>query len=306
MNCLLMAGRLVSIRSKGVPTVSRQFSGAISARGWKKESPEGATTEVFVYNPETNITWPDPQLGILGGVDPSFSLPGNVGPNLTGTFPEADTASGSALPKLPDVLTAPTNKETQVHALYNANDYIKYTPGTESQVCVDMLDRFPQIYGMERINLRVHETPLLLRKEMRALFPQQNLEAGNLTTITLSQKTENDMSKWSEEIESEREKKVEAFVQAAKEICGRLKEEGHWADFIDPCSGTPHYSEHTNTSMFETDEKFRLLGFRIEDLGCCKVIIHPEYGRNVHVGCIVTNAGQQNPVLAEILEDITQ
>ena len=30
----------------GVPTVSRQFSGAISARGWKKESPEGATTEV--------------------------------------------------------------------------------------------------------------------------------------------------------------------------------------------------------------------------------------------------------------------
>ena len=33
-----------------------------------------------------------------------------AGPNLTGTFPEADPASGSALPKLPDVLTAPTNK----------------------------------------------------------------------------------------------------------------------------------------------------------------------------------------------------
>ena len=29
--------------------------------------------------------------------------------------------------RLPDILATPTLKEKQVHALYNANDYIRYT-----------------------------------------------------------------------------------------------------------------------------------------------------------------------------------
>jgi hypothetical protein len=35
--------------------------------------------QVFVYIKESNINWPDPQLGVLGPSDPSFSLPGNIG-----------------------------------------------------------------------------------------------------------------------------------------------------------------------------------------------------------------------------------
>merc|ERR1712228_126136 len=116
------------------------------------------------------------------------------------------------------------------------------------------------------MDLEVHTAPTLLRKEMAALFPEQDLSSGPLRIITLSFKTENDMSKWSDEVEEEREKLTEHTVINCKEVCGRLREEGYWADFIDPCSGTPHFSAHTNTTMFETDEKFSLLGFRIEDL----------------------------------------
>lgn len=60
------------------------------------------------------------------------------------------------------------------------------------------------------------------------------------------------------------EKKVEAFVQAAKEISWKV-ERGDTGQIHRPCSGTPHYSEHTNTSMFETDEKSSPAG--LQNLG---------------------------------------
>jgi len=307
MSFLVMAGRLAGLKTKGVASsaLSRYFSGARTGgtRAWRNETPQGSKTEVFVYSPECSIAWPDPQLGVLASADPNFSLPGHIG--TVSSYP-AKTEHTTAKPNQPDLLTTPTNKEKQIQALYNAHDYIKYTPGSEGEVCTDMLDKFPNIIGVDTVEFGVHDTPLLLRKEMAALFPAQNLDNAAFTSITYSQKTKHDMSKWSEEVESERELEVERFVQTAQEVCGRLREEGHWADFIDPCSGTPHYGTHTNTTMFETDDKFRLLGFEIEDLGCCKVILHPTFGRNVFVGCIVTNAGKNNPVLEEILTEIVQ
>ena len=41
--------------------------------------------------------------------------------------------------------------------------------------------------------------------------------------------------------------------------------------------------------MFETDEKYRMLGFMINDLGCCKVIEYKMFNRHVFVGCFVAN-----------------
>ena len=83
-----------------------------------------------------------------------------------------------------------------------------------------------------------------------------------------------------------------------------MRDEGYWADFIDPGSGTPFFGQHTSTTMFETDEKFRLLGFRIEDLGCCKVICHRDFGRNVFVGVIFTNAHPSQGVIQDMFEDL--
>ena len=149
------------------------------------------------------------------------------------------------------------------------------------------------------------------------------MEAGSLSVITIATRTENDMSAWSDEMETERELLTEHYVAAAKEICARqespprsrshhfdvasffrLKDDNYWADFIDPCSGKPYYGSHTPTTMFETDEKYRLLGFRIEDLGCCKVLCHREYGRNVFVGTIFSDVGTKNGVVQDIFEDL--
>jgi hypothetical protein len=164
------------------------------SRGWRNETPAGSKTEVFVYSKESNITWPDPQLGVLGPTDPSFSLPGNIGPSPSVGPEAAPRPTGN---RHPDILYTPTNKEKQAYTLYNANDFIKYTPGSDTDVCADILESFPPLPGMEGVELEMHEAPILLRKQMKDLFPAQNLESGPFTIITLAQKTENDMSKWS-------------------------------------------------------------------------------------------------------------
>jgi hypothetical protein len=47
-----------------------------------------------------------------------------------------------------------------------------------------------------------------------------------------------------------------------------------------------------------------LLGFRVEDLGCCKVISHRDYGRNVFVGTIFSDAPVGNGVIEDIFQDL--
>jgi hypothetical protein len=140
--------------------------------------------------------------------------------------------------------------------------------------CADLLEELPAANWATDMTCEVHEAPELLRREARSLFPGRDMSAGKpLSVLTLAQRTENDMSTWSDAVEDERERVADHFVGAAKEICARLKDEGYWADFIDPSSGIPFFGPPPagGATMFETDEKYRLLGFRIEDLGCCKV-----------------------------------
>lgn len=93
------------------------------------------------------------------------------------------------------------------------------------------------------------------------------MSLGPLTVVTLTQKTKNDMSGWSEGVECEREELVAfvsrflkcsqfrqsvssiylilslQFIDAAKQICEQLQDSGFWCDFIDPTSGRPYLGD---------------------------------------------------------------
>ncbi|KAL5007238.1 hypothetical protein ScPMuIL_016044 [Solemya velum] len=144
------------------------------------------------------------------------------------------------------------------------------------------------------------ECPQILRKDFADLFPNTNIMDGSFTVITISQKTESDMTSWSPDVDAEREELLASFIQGAQEICEALQGAGYWADFIDPSCGKPYLGKHTNSTLFETDERYRKLGFEIEDLGCCKVISHHLWGTHSYVGCLFTNAPLDQEIIKQM------
>ncbi|KAM9802289.1 cobalamin trafficking protein CblD-like isoform 2-T2 [Syngnathus typhle] len=109
----------------------------------------------------------------------------------------------------------------------------------------------------------IQSCPEKLKQDLEYLFPEAS--SSHVTVITVTQKTKNDMTAWCLAVEEERDHMLDKF-----------------------------FGPYTNKTLFETDDTYRLLGFQIEDLGCCRVIQHPLWGSHVFVGIIFTNAPPSN------------
>ncbi|KHJ96675.1 hypothetical protein OESDEN_03357 [Oesophagostomum dentatum] len=120
------------------------------------------------------------------------------------------------------------------------------------------------------VEVTVQECPRLLKRDMKHLFPGMNFDNVNVSVMNITQKTENDMKAWSDEMDNERQMLTASFIASATAIATTLRRCGYWADFIDPSSGRPYLGKFTNHTLFETDDAYKDMGFQIEDLGCCK------------------------------------
>ncbi|XP_050730764.1 cobalamin trafficking protein CblD-like [Eriocheir sinensis] len=285
---------VVSARSLGSLCAGRRTFSSQGSNNPKEATPPQDVKEVAG---DPLDTWLDIRAGIFGPSDQRMPLPGNIGlsDRLGGSsyaLPSPQPAPSGPRPT-PDILTHKTNHEHQLQALGQCN------PGELSD-----LEGHPNpapampSHPADVLECKVQTCPDLVKKDFLDLFPGRNLREGPLSVVTLSQRTKHDMSCWSEGMEGEREELQLYFILAAEDICATLQREGYWADFIDPVSGRPYLGQFTNATLFETDERYRHLGFRIEDLGCCKIISHRLWGTNVFVGAIFTNA----PINSEVLD----
>lgn len=90
------------------------------------------------------------------------------------------------------------------------------------------------------------------------------------------------------------------FVITAKNVCQMLRKAGYWADFINPFSGRPYFSNGSR-DLYKTSEKFRCLDFEIYEIQNCIVISNDEpESKRSFVGSLFTNAPSQKKSLADI------
>ncbi|KAF0312825.1 Methylmalonic aciduria and homocystinuria type D protein, mitochondrial [Amphibalanus amphitrite] len=162
----------------------------------------------------------------------------------------------------------------------------------------------PQLLKEVLLEIQAHDCPQLLKEEFRPLFRERDIAAGRLTVLVVSQRTDQDMATWSEQVEQERLELASQFVSVGRDIVLGLRRRGFWADLVDPTTGRPHLGElapaaDADDRLIETDDRLGRLGFEIDDLGCCKVIRHAVWGSHVFIGCLFTDAPLDDPRLSD-------
>ncbi|XP_076244838.1 cobalamin trafficking protein CblD [Calliopsis andreniformis] len=209
-----------------------------------------------------------------------FYLPGSVGPGWSDV-----TTTSQVRTQLVDL----HKDEEQASVDYSIETSSRRTSRLKAGIQLPMLHCVAQ------------ECPLLLRKGIEELFPGC-LDVGSpqLTIISICQKLNLKVSRWSKEIETE--KLAQYFVLAASDICAKLKMIGYWADFINPFSGQPHLNLQKNSTLYKTDERFRCLGFKILHRNNCKVIEYDNNNKNF-IGSLYTTAPASTEFLKEVLHD---
>ncbi|XP_077129102.1 cobalamin trafficking protein CblD [Ranitomeya variabilis] len=240
--------------------------------------------------------WPDEVMGPFGPQDQRFQLPGNVG--FDAHVNGVNNLRTVEVPKhLPDLLCEPAASER--HEFVMAQ-FVNEFQGNEVSLQQQEVNRIGAYFENAKVECAMQSCPELLKRDFASMFPE--VSSSNLMVLTVTQKTVNDMTMWSAEVENERESMMEKFINGAKEVCFALRSEGYWADFIDPSSGLAYFGPYTNNTLYETDERYRHLGFRVEDLGCCKVIRHNVWGTHAVVGSIFTNAPAGSDILRKLGE----
>lgn len=125
-------------------------------------------------------------------------------------------------------------------------------------------------------------------REVEMVLP--NMDLTNLLCIPTMQHAQHDLVKIGNEIELEKDRLLENFMEFAKELCNLLSKDGHFADYIDPCSGLAMITRETNKVYSEVDGAQQLLGYAVQNAGCCKVLLHPAWNSSVYPASIFTTA----------------
>ena len=111
-----------------------------------------------------------------------------------------------------------------------------------------------------------------------------------LPDLSCMQRTKIDLVRTGEGVDNEKDFCLERFISFARRVTDRLIAVGHWADYIDPCSGLSMVNKDSQQIYGEVDALVTLLNYQTTNTGCCKVVLHPAWGSAVYPASIFTKA----------------
>ncbi|CAI5527204.1 unnamed protein product [Closterium sp. Naga37s-1] len=155
------------------------------------------------------------------------------------------------------------------------------------------------IYSLSSLGL-LCRCPRQYKQDMESLFPGQDV--SKLLILPTQQRARVDLVNTGEEVEKEKDRLLETFAAFASGLVERLSQHGHFADYIDPCSGLPMVNRNSQTYYGEVDAAQTLLGYPVANAGCCKVLLHPQWGSAVYPATFFTSAPLD--VLLEALKHV--
>uniref|UniRef100_A0A7S0RSJ5 Methylmalonic aciduria and homocystinuria type D protein n=1 Tax=Chlamydomonas leiostraca TaxID=1034604 RepID=A0A7S0RSJ5_9CHLO len=139
------------------------------------------------------------------------------------------------------------------------------------------------------IEYSIHSCPARIRREVASVFPSVDLD--KLLIVPTCQHAAMDLVQTGETVDVEKDNLLEKFMAWASAVCSKLGAQGHWADYIDPCSGLPMVHTDGPHQVYPEVEGLAVLkGFKTSNAGCCKVLLHPRWGSAVYPASMFTTA----------------
>lgn len=105
-----------------------------------------------------------------------------------------------------------------------------------------------------------------------------------------------------EQVELEKDRLLNVFMDFARELCNSIRKAGYWADYIDPCSGLPMMTLNGSHKVYsEVDGMECCLNYKSYNAGFCKVLAHPRWGTAVYPATMFACAPRH--FIVQLLED---
>jgi hypothetical protein len=134
----------------------------------------------------------------------------------------------------------------------------------------------------------IHTCPRALRGEISAVL--RGMDISNLLLVCTCQHAAMDLVATGDAVEVEKDELLVRFTTWARAICERLAAGGHWADYVDPCSGLLVRDRKSNVLYPEVDTMGVLLRYKVLDAGPCHILLHPRWGSACYPATMMTTA----------------